>query len=140
MGATMWSSHYAAHHPHSLLGRAMHGASFVAAKLSPASGFGPVLAALQKKPVAHDEVEGIPADPEPAEACVPPLKQNEVANAAPIVIPDDEPEPAAPPRARRPARSRRATRPSRTRASTSRPAARSPARARRPTSRAAARR
>src|SRR5262249_59798576 len=97
VGATLCSSHSAAHHPDTLFGRTMHTASNLAAKLSPASGFGPVLAALQKKPVAHDEVEGIPDDPEPIEAAMPaPDAKMEVATAAPIVIPENDAEPAEP--------------------------------------------
>jgi hypothetical protein len=96
LGATALASHYAARHPQSFIGRVMHGASYAASKLTPASGFGPVLAALEKKPVEHDEVEGIPADPEPIEAAMPHHDAKmEVASGAPIVIPEDD-EPAAP--------------------------------------------
>jgi hypothetical protein len=95
MGATLWSSNYAARHPESLLGKVMHGASHVASQLTPATGFGPVLAAMQKKPTPHDEVDGIPAEPEPVDAAPGgeakfEAEQDAVATAAPIVIPEEE--------------------------------------------------
>ena len=92
LAATVWSSHYAARHPESLVGRVMHGASYAASKLSPAGGFGPVLAALEKKPAAADEVDGVPADPEPVEGEQPANEAQAIENAsaAPIVIPEGD--------------------------------------------------
>jgi len=89
LGATSWSSWYAARHPQSILGRAMHGASFVATKLSPAAGFGPVVSALKHKAAPAEEVHGIPDDPVPVEQEAAPAADAGVW-AAPIVIPDDD--------------------------------------------------
>lgn len=88
---TAFACYYAARHPHSFIGRVMHGASYASAKLNPLGGFAHILAKLEQKPLADDEVEGVPADPIPLE----PLQQadvNQHVAAAPIVIPDDDVE------------------------------------------------
>ena len=102
LSMAFWSSFYAGRHPDSFVGRVMHGASKASAALNPISGFGPVLAHLDKKEEmkAHpDEVEeNVPPDPEPLEPeqpAVGDLREN-VGAAAPIVIPDDD-EPEAKP-------------------------------------------
>jgi hypothetical protein len=84
------AAHHAARFPHSFIGRVLHGASHVAAKLNPAAGFGPVLAHLEKQnKAAAGDIEGVPADPEPADDPAP--ATDGVSSSAPIVIPDDEP-------------------------------------------------
>ena len=62
VAATVWSSWYAARHPTSVIGRVMHGTSHAAAYLTPATGFGPVLAILDKKPPIAGRVVGLKAE------------------------------------------------------------------------------
>lgn len=104
----VWAAHHAAHHPQSLIGRVLHGASHVAACANPYAGFSNVLARLKSanetKPdeVAID-VDGLPADPTPEGAPEAPAVAGPIdapKDAAPIVIPEsDRPAAAAVPEA-----------------------------------------
>lgn len=98
------AAHHAVRHPSSLVGRALHGASHVAAYANPYSGFAPLLAQLHAlTSVAKDEVavevEGVPSDPTPEAAPEPhaggPIEAP--AGAAPIVIPESKPAPVSAP-------------------------------------------
>src|SRR5262245_8253928 len=83
-GGVVLAANHAARHPHSFIGRVMHGASFAASKMASAAGFGPALASMQKKDGAPTDVEGVPDDPAPVEE--PDEAPADESSAAPIVI------------------------------------------------------
>lgn len=100
----VWAAHHAAHHPRSVIGRVLHGASHAAAYANPYTGFSAVLARLKSandtKPdeVAID-VEGLPGEPTPEGEPEVPAAAGPIdapKDAAPIVIPETE-RPEAPP-------------------------------------------
>lgn len=87
---------YAVKHPTSFLGRALHGASHVAACINPYKGFSPVVKRMQSAGSVHKEEvcvesEGVPAEPQP---CMPPCTDKPTAPA--IVIAEQEAPQAAP--------------------------------------------
>jgi hypothetical protein len=99
------AANHAAHHPHSFIGRVLHGASYAAGRLSPAARLAGALARTQcTSPDVIASVEGIPDEPEavpeqaagPAEIKdwenkLPELQpEHEEPSAAPIVIPEDD--------------------------------------------------
>jgi hypothetical protein len=91
--AVLAAANHAARYPHSLIGRVLHGASHLAARLNPVAGFGPVLARMERS--GSDviaSVEGIPDEPE----AVPEAPPEPVDNAEPIKGPESEEPPAAP--------------------------------------------
>jgi hypothetical protein len=96
--AAVAAANHAARYPHSFIGRVLHGASHVAARLTPAVGFSQVLARTQcTNPDVIASVEGIPDEPEavcepapmPTESVEPQPAQQELSSA-PIVIPEDD--------------------------------------------------
>lgn len=93
LGGVVAAANHAARHPHSVIGKVMHGASYAAARMAPGAGFAPVLANLEKRNAPPVEVDGIPDDPVPADDAAPdaePKPDLETGSAAPIVIPEDD--------------------------------------------------
>jgi hypothetical protein len=88
------AANHAARCPNSVIGRVLHGASHMAARMSPAAGFAEVLARSQPaEPDVIASVEGIPDEPEAVPEQAPAV--SEERSSAPIVIPEDDPAPLA---------------------------------------------
>jgi hypothetical protein len=93
------TANHAARYPRSIIGRVLHGASHIAARLSPMTGFAPMLA---KSQITTGDViagvDGIPEEPEPVPEAVAPAEKTDPAevSAAPIVIPDEDRGPIEP--------------------------------------------
>lgn len=92
----------AVRHPDSFAGQLMYGASRVAVAMNPFSGFAPTLARLEKAhkvPLRRDagaeEPSEVVAHPEDVLRGIDPPPVAESAPAMPILIPEDEPIPAA---------------------------------------------
>ncbi|MFO0840846.1 MAG: hypothetical protein U0797_00410 [Gemmataceae bacterium] len=86
------TAHFAVRYPDSAVGQFLYGASHTVAVMNPFSGFAPALARLEQ------DGRSIPGGEEPAEPLEPAQSAPpaEFAAAAPIVIPEDDPVPAAP--------------------------------------------
>jgi hypothetical protein len=90
------TANHAARCPHSVIGRVLHGASYLAARMSPAASVAQVLAHTDcTAPDVIGRVDGIPDDPEAAPEQTPAATDdapmvNEERSSAPIVIPEDD--------------------------------------------------
>ncbi len=87
------TANHAARYPHSIIGRVLHGATHIAARLSPMTGLAPVLAQAQLSTGdVIATVDGIPEEPEPVPEAAGADKNEPAAevSAAPIVIPDED--------------------------------------------------
>jgi hypothetical protein len=110
-GGVISTAHYAAHHPESVIGRVLNGASYAAAYINPVSGLAPSVAdARSSDPAFADEsgepvaIDSVPADPVPVPDDPAPAPDDKlrsgldgsdptvIANtgSAPIVIPEED--------------------------------------------------